>query len=196
MLWNNPNVKSGVEKVKGAIGKPEDIAAAICFLASPEARFITGTTLVVDGGRLDILLEEHRYGTVHVRHRNREQLSHDRVERQDDPAGRDGEDEALRVLAGGFSASVEELGIEYLRYGPPYYSTHTGPGQVRLELCGRDVRMRCSSRSHPDRRISATSACRTGSAIFRIADWPKLFAEYAERFRRALSLGALLHAGE
>ena len=55
MLWNNPNVKSGVEKVKGAIGKPEDIAAAVCFLASPEARFITGTTLVADGGRLDIL---------------------------------------------------------------------------------------------------------------------------------------------
>ncbi len=55
MLWDNPNVKSGVEKVQGAIGKPEDIAAAICFLASPEARFITGTTLIVDGGRLDIL---------------------------------------------------------------------------------------------------------------------------------------------
>jgi len=55
MLWNNPNVKSGVEKVEGAVGQPEDIAAAICFLAAPEARFITGTTLVVDGGRLDIL---------------------------------------------------------------------------------------------------------------------------------------------
>jgi len=55
MLWNNPNIKSGVEKVQGAIGKPEDIAAAVCFLAAPEARFITGTTLVVDGGRLDIL---------------------------------------------------------------------------------------------------------------------------------------------
>lgn len=55
MLWNNPNIKSGVEKVKGAIGKPEDIAAAVCFLASAEARFITGTTLIVDGGRLDIL---------------------------------------------------------------------------------------------------------------------------------------------
>jgi glucose 1-dehydrogenase len=55
MLWNNPNIKSGVEKVEGAIGKPEDIAAAVCFLASPEARFITGTTLVADGGRLDIL---------------------------------------------------------------------------------------------------------------------------------------------
>ncbi|HEX6881631.1 MAG TPA: SDR family NAD(P)-dependent oxidoreductase [Terriglobales bacterium] len=55
MLWDNPNVKNGTEKVSGAIGKPEDIAAAICFLAADEARFITGTTLVVDGGRLDIL---------------------------------------------------------------------------------------------------------------------------------------------
>lgn len=55
MLWNNPNIKSGVEKVEGAVGKPEDIAAAVCFLAAVEARFITGTTLIVDGGRLDIL---------------------------------------------------------------------------------------------------------------------------------------------
>ena len=50
-----PQRKSGAEKIQGAIGKPEDIAAAICFLAAAEARFITGTTLVVDGGRLDIL---------------------------------------------------------------------------------------------------------------------------------------------
>lgn len=55
MLWNNPNVKSGVEKVEGAIGKPEEIAAAICFLASDEASFVNGTVLVVDGGRLQIL---------------------------------------------------------------------------------------------------------------------------------------------
>ena len=55
MLWNNPNVKIGAEKIEGAIGEPEDIAAAICFLAADEARFITGTTLAVDGGRLDIL---------------------------------------------------------------------------------------------------------------------------------------------
>jgi len=55
MLWNNPNVKSGAETISGAVGEPSDIAAAICFLASDEARFITGTTLVVDGGRLDIL---------------------------------------------------------------------------------------------------------------------------------------------
>ena len=55
MLWNNPNVKSGKEKIEGAIGKPQDLAAAICFLAASEAQFVNGTTLVVDGARLDIL---------------------------------------------------------------------------------------------------------------------------------------------
>ena len=55
MLWENPNVKSGQEKVEGVIGQPMDIAAAICFLASEEARFINGTTLVADGGRLAVL---------------------------------------------------------------------------------------------------------------------------------------------
>lgn len=55
MLWNNPNVKSGAEKPTGAIGKPEELAAAICFLASDEAGFINGTTLVADGARLNIL---------------------------------------------------------------------------------------------------------------------------------------------
>ncbi len=55
MLWSNPNVKSGKEKITGKIAEPEDIAAAVAFLASKEARFIHGTTLVVDNGRLDIL---------------------------------------------------------------------------------------------------------------------------------------------
>ncbi len=34
------------------MGTPEELAAAIVFMASPEAAFITGTTLVVDGGKL------------------------------------------------------------------------------------------------------------------------------------------------
>lgn len=34
----------------GALGRPEDIAAAVAFLASPEARYITGQVLAVDGG--------------------------------------------------------------------------------------------------------------------------------------------------
>jgi len=52
MLWSNPNVKSGAEKIIGQVGTPAELAAAICFLASDAANFINGTTLVVDGGRL------------------------------------------------------------------------------------------------------------------------------------------------
>jgi len=34
----------------GRLGAPEDIAAAVAFLASPQAAYITGTTLHVNGG--------------------------------------------------------------------------------------------------------------------------------------------------
>lgn len=53
MLWDNPNIRSGAERIdERDVGTPQDIAAAVSFLASDEARFITGTTLVIDGGRL------------------------------------------------------------------------------------------------------------------------------------------------
>jgi NAD(P)-dependent dehydrogenase (short-subunit alcohol dehydrogenase family) len=53
MLRDNPNIKSGAEKIDPAdVGNPYDVASAALFLASDEARFITGTSLIVDGGRL------------------------------------------------------------------------------------------------------------------------------------------------
>jgi hypothetical protein len=32
------------------LGRPEDIAAAVAYLASPDAEYVTGTVLCVDGG--------------------------------------------------------------------------------------------------------------------------------------------------
>jgi len=34
----------------GHLGQPSDIAAAVAFLASEDAKFITGAELAVDGG--------------------------------------------------------------------------------------------------------------------------------------------------
>jgi NAD(P)-dependent dehydrogenase (short-subunit alcohol dehydrogenase family) len=56
MLWENPNVKAGLETINmGDVGKPDDIAAAIAYLASDDAAFVQGAALRVDGGRLDRL---------------------------------------------------------------------------------------------------------------------------------------------
>ncbi len=41
--------------VLGRVGEPGDIAAAVAYLASSEARFVTGQILTVDGGRMDYL---------------------------------------------------------------------------------------------------------------------------------------------
>ncbi|HWL14255.1 MAG TPA: SDR family oxidoreductase [Opitutus sp.] len=56
MLWNNPNVKSGAERIDPAtVGKPEDVAEVIVFLASDAARFVQGAAIRIDGGRLSRL---------------------------------------------------------------------------------------------------------------------------------------------
>jgi len=56
MLWSNPNVKSGAEVIDPAtIGKAEDVADVIAYLASDEAHFVQGASVRVDGGRLSRL---------------------------------------------------------------------------------------------------------------------------------------------
>jgi 3-oxoacyl-[acyl-carrier protein] reductase len=36
----------------GVVGEPEDVGWAVRYLASPEARYITGQTLIIDGGQV------------------------------------------------------------------------------------------------------------------------------------------------
>ena len=51
-LWENPDILKSVTKVAALkrIGEPREIAGAAVFLASQAGSFVTGQTLVVDGG--------------------------------------------------------------------------------------------------------------------------------------------------
>jgi len=56
MFHANPNVASGAETVpEGMLGRPEDIASVIAFLASADAAFMTGSVVTADGGRMSLL---------------------------------------------------------------------------------------------------------------------------------------------
>jgi NAD(P)-dependent dehydrogenase (short-subunit alcohol dehydrogenase family) len=45
----------------GRVGTPEEAARAVVFLASPDSSFITGATLVVDGGRSIVTQDLHNW---------------------------------------------------------------------------------------------------------------------------------------
>lgn len=51
-LWEDPASRRAIENANclGRLGQPDDVAGLAVFLASEGARFITGQTLLVDGG--------------------------------------------------------------------------------------------------------------------------------------------------
>ncbi|MFL6373250.1 MAG: family 1 glycosylhydrolase [Pyrinomonadaceae bacterium] len=76
---------------------------------------------------------------------------------------------------------VKEMGLEYLRYGPPYYSTHVAPGRYDWSF---------TDETYNELRevgiIPITDLCHFGVpdwvGDFQNTDWPEVFAEYAGTF--------------
>src|SRR3954453_2000432 len=78
---------------------------------------------------------------------------------------------------------VCELGLEYLRYGPPYYSVHTGPGQYDWSFTDETF-----NRIKELNITPIADLCHFGVPAwignFQNPDWPEHFAEYAGAFAK------------
>src|SRR5947209_7711521 len=76
---------------------------------------------------------------------------------------------------------VRDLGINHLRYGPPYFSTHIGPGKYDWDFADQTLG------ALQEQNINVIAdLCHFGVpdwiGDFQNPDWPKLFAEYAGAF--------------
>ncbi len=78
---------------------------------------------------------------------------------------------------------VKELGLEYLRYGPPYYREHEGPGKYNWDFADETYAELARLGIQP-----ITDLCHFGvpawAGNFQNPDWPRLFGEYAAAFAR------------
>ena len=76
---------------------------------------------------------------------------------------------------------VHELGTEFLRYGPPYYKTHLGPGKYDWEFADLTFARLEKLGIKP-----IADLCHFGVpdwiGSFQNKDWPLLFAEYCKAF--------------
>ena len=78
-------------------------------------------------------------------------------------------------------ALVREFGIDYLRYGPPYFSTHVGPGQYDWHFADETF-----AALHRMGITPIADLCHFGVpdwlGDFQNPEWPRHFAEYAGAF--------------
>jgi NAD(P)-dependent dehydrogenase (short-subunit alcohol dehydrogenase family) len=51
-LWENPSIAQAATQATPLrrLGEPDDVAGAVVFLSSPAAQFVTGQSIVIDGG--------------------------------------------------------------------------------------------------------------------------------------------------
>jgi beta-glucosidase/6-phospho-beta-glucosidase/beta-galactosidase len=78
---------------------------------------------------------------------------------------------------------TKELGIHYLRYGPPYYKTHLGPGRYDWSFADETFNVLRDKEITP-----IADLCHFGVpdwiGNFQNPEFPQLFAEYAKAFAR------------
>lgn len=78
---------------------------------------------------------------------------------------------------------LKELGIDYLRYGPPLFSTHTGPGKYDWAFADETL-----NKLHEEGVEVIADLCHFGVpewiGNFQNPDWPRLFVEYAQAFAK------------
>lgn len=76
---------------------------------------------------------------------------------------------------------VKEQGIEFLRYGPPYYSVHLAPGKYDWNFTDETMNVLRDMKITP-----IVDLCHFGVpdwvGNFQNSDWPHHFAEYAKAF--------------
>jgi beta-glucosidase/6-phospho-beta-glucosidase/beta-galactosidase len=76
---------------------------------------------------------------------------------------------------------VKEMGISFLRYGPPYFKTHTGPGKFDWSFADLTF-----NKLHELEITPIVDLCHFGVpdwiGSFQNPDFPRLFAEYAKAF--------------
>src|SRR5690242_12029042 len=76
---------------------------------------------------------------------------------------------------------VKEMGIEHLRYGPPYYACHLGPGRYDWSFADETFAALKAMGITP-----IADLCHFGVpdwiGNFQNSDWPGYFAEYAKAF--------------
>jgi beta-glucosidase/6-phospho-beta-glucosidase/beta-galactosidase len=78
---------------------------------------------------------------------------------------------------------VKEIGIEHLRYGPPYYKTHTAPGQYDWEFT--DATFNALKEMHITPIVDLMHfGLPDWMGNYQNPDFPEYFAEYAGAFAR------------
>lgn len=78
---------------------------------------------------------------------------------------------------------VKDMGLKFLRYGPPYYKTHTGPGTYDWDFTDETFNRLKELEITP-----IVDLCHFGvpdwMGNFQNPDFPQLFAEYAQAFAK------------